>query len=201
MTPRKPSTDQPTLRERQRSTVRSDLAHSAMALLDEKGWSEVTAADIAQTAGISVRTFYRHFATKSDALWPILHEHMKNQHKAFIDSDETDIVERAADALVISFESSQGGLESAHRTYRLLLGTDDLTSVWLRATVESEAGYTAAIETAFPEFSDPHEARLIAAIIVTCIRVALFDWIYDRPETLRAHAVRALDRAALRRPI
>ncbi|MGC0367023.1 AcrR family transcriptional regulator [Rhodococcus sp. 27YEA15] len=188
----------PTLRERKRSVVRDDLALSALALLDEKGWSNVTVGDIAKASGMSVRTFYRHFPSKSDALWPILHDHMKHQHQAFIDSDERDLVERTADAVVISFSSASGGIEGAHRIYRLLLSTEELTPVWLRASVEAETGYMAAIETAFPEFTDTHETRLVAAIIVTCVRVALHDWIFDDPDTLRAHSIRALDRAALR---
>ncbi|PBC52070.1 hypothetical protein CJ179_01315 [Rhodococcus sp. ACS1] len=179
--------------------LRSQLAQSAMSLLDERGWSEVTASDIAQNAGISVRTFYRHFANKSDAFWPILHEHMKIQHQAFIDSDEPDIVERAADALVASYEKSHGGLEGAHRTYRLLFGVEELSSVWLRSALEAETEYTKAIETAFPEYSDPHDARLVAAIIVTCVRVSLYDWVNDKPETLRAHAMHAFERANLHR--
>jgi AcrR family transcriptional regulator len=176
--------------------VQQDLSHHAMLLLTEKDWDEVSAADIARAAGVSTRTFYRHFANKSDALWPILYEHMRTQHQAFIDSSGPDITTRAADAVTVSFSGTKGGIAAAHRTYRLLLSTEELAPVWLRASVDAEAGYASALQAAFPEI-DEYVARLVAALIVTCVRVALLGWIDDAPRSLRGHVVRALERAKL----
>ncbi len=46
--------------------ARGRLAQAALELYGERGFDEVTAAEIAQRAGLSERTFFRHFADKRE---------------------------------------------------------------------------------------------------------------------------------------
>ena len=53
--------------ERLRST-RSRLRSCGLRLIAERGYDETTARDIAQAAGVSVMTFFRHFPSKEDVV-------------------------------------------------------------------------------------------------------------------------------------
>lgn len=53
--------------ERLRST-RSRLRSCSLRLIAERGYDETTARDIAQAAGVSVMTFFRHFPSKEDVV-------------------------------------------------------------------------------------------------------------------------------------
>jgi AcrR family transcriptional regulator len=49
--------------------ARSRLAESALDLYEERGFEGTTVADIAERAGLTKRTFFRHFADKREALF------------------------------------------------------------------------------------------------------------------------------------
>jgi AcrR family transcriptional regulator len=49
--------------------ARSRLAQAAFALYSERGFEQTTVAEIAQRAGLTERTFFRHFADKREVLF------------------------------------------------------------------------------------------------------------------------------------
>ncbi|MDT0270485.1 helix-turn-helix domain-containing protein [Streptomyces sp. DSM 44915] len=57
---------QPTLRERQRSETRHAIQAHAVRLFTERGYDAVPVTDVAEAAGVSAMTVYRHFPTKED---------------------------------------------------------------------------------------------------------------------------------------
>jgi AcrR family transcriptional regulator len=56
------------LRERTRDAVRSAIAGQALLLFDEQGFDATTVDEIADVAGISVRSFFRYFPSKEDTV-------------------------------------------------------------------------------------------------------------------------------------
>jgi AcrR family transcriptional regulator len=56
------------LAERKRQLVRDELAEAALQLLAKQGYEETTVDHIAAAAGVSRRTFFRHFQSKEDVL-------------------------------------------------------------------------------------------------------------------------------------
>jgi AcrR family transcriptional regulator len=54
--------------DRRRRLVRADIARVAIGLFAERGFDVVTVDDIAASAGISQRTFFRYFATKDEVV-------------------------------------------------------------------------------------------------------------------------------------
>lgn len=57
-------------RELQRLETRRTLAEHALRLFHDQGFDETTVEEIAAAAGVSQRTFFLHFATKSAAAFP-----------------------------------------------------------------------------------------------------------------------------------
>lgn len=57
-----------TLSNRKRQMVRDQIWNTAIDLFAEKGFDETTVDDIARMAGVSQRTFFRYFSSKSDLL-------------------------------------------------------------------------------------------------------------------------------------
>jgi AcrR family transcriptional regulator len=60
----------PTLDRRKRRVLelRQRIVDSAVALFDEKGFADVTVADICERADVANKTFFNHFRTKGDLL-------------------------------------------------------------------------------------------------------------------------------------
>lgn len=54
----------------QRLTMRRKLATAAMELFASKGYEATTVDEIAATAGVARRTFFRHFRSKEEAIFP-----------------------------------------------------------------------------------------------------------------------------------
>ena len=56
------------LRDKKRDETRQRLLDAASRLFAERGYEETTSAEIAEAAGVTERTLFRHFDTKSDLL-------------------------------------------------------------------------------------------------------------------------------------
>jgi TetR/AcrR family transcriptional regulator, regulator of mycofactocin system len=57
-----------TLQERKQQLVRDAIWDAATDLFSEKGYDETTVDDIAERAGVSRRSFFRYFSSKSDLM-------------------------------------------------------------------------------------------------------------------------------------
>jgi AcrR family transcriptional regulator len=62
-------TERPSLRERKKLATRRLLQRTALELVAQKGYANVTVEDIAQAAEISPRTFFNYFSSKEAALF------------------------------------------------------------------------------------------------------------------------------------
>ncbi len=59
-----------------REGTRARIERAAMDLFTRRGFEGVTIDEVAETAGISRRTYFRYFATKADAVWGDFGEHV-----------------------------------------------------------------------------------------------------------------------------
>ena len=66
--PHAPAGDPRTLHARKQQFVRDAIWDAATDLFAEKGFDETTVDDIAEAAGVSRRSFFRYFSSKSDLM-------------------------------------------------------------------------------------------------------------------------------------
>src|ERR1700739_4312500 len=64
--------DEMGLRDRKRQRTREALIGAAMRLFAEKGYELTTVAEIAASAEVSTKTFFNHFASRDEVLFPHL---------------------------------------------------------------------------------------------------------------------------------
>lgn len=92
--------------------ARDRLERAALELYSERGYDQTTAADIAARAGLTARTFFRHFADKREVLFNIetgLQEEMA-QALAAVPDDVPPLA-----AVLQAFRSMAPGLEEGRR--------------------------------------------------------------------------------------
>ncbi|WP_380281186.1 TetR family transcriptional regulator [Kitasatospora purpeofusca] len=194
-------TGRPTLTQRRREITRLEIARAAAELFAARGAEATTAEEIAQASGISLRTFYRYFSEKEDAVAPLLAAGGERWVRLFAESASDlpvrEALERSA-AESLSPADAQAG--EAMRWTRELLRDPRLASVWQRVHADSEERLRASIADRCPPGTDALEVRLAAAAATAAIRVALEQWALSgapatgpgSPRELGARCVREL---------
>ncbi|MER7703200.1 TetR family transcriptional regulator [Kitasatospora sp. NPDC097605] len=194
-------TGRPTLTQRRRETTRLEIAQTAAELFAARGAEATTAEEIANASGISLRTFYRYFSEKEDAVAPLLAAGGERWVRLFTESAADlpvrEALERSAAESLSPVDPRAG--EAMHWT-RELLRDPRLASVWQRVHADSEERLRAAIADRCPPGTDPLEIRLAAAAATAAIRVALEQWALSgapatgpgSPRELGARCVREL---------
>lgn len=122
----------PGLRERRKESVRREIALGAVDLFEGQGFAATTVEQIAEAAGVSLRTFYRHCPVKEEALTPLLLEGVDD----LVDElgrrpAEESLADAARAALLHSCRRS--GTDTIRRTARVALAEPALKARWLAA--------------------------------------------------------------------
>lgn len=175
----------PTLNQRRRDITRLEIARTAAALFAERGAEATTAEEIALASGISVRTFYRYFSVKEDAVAPLLAAGGRRWVLLFAESAADLPVREALERSAVESltPTDTPAVEAMHWT-RDLLRDPRLDSVWQRVHADSEERLRAVLTARCPRGTDALEIRLAAAAATTAIRVALEEWAFsDAPAT------------------
>jgi AcrR family transcriptional regulator len=171
--------------------VRRRLQVAALELYRERGYEETTATEIARRAGVTERTFFRHFPDKREVLF--------DGEAAFIDT-LTDAVRRAApelgtwDTLFLAFnEVKHIFVENRPFTEprRLIIAANP--ALQERAVAKTRV-LTAALASALEERGVPApQANLSAQMGMATLSHAVASWFADGSIDLGEHIVRAFD--------
>ncbi|MER5442333.1 TetR family transcriptional regulator [Streptomyces sp. NPDC002790] len=203
--PRTPSSPlaQPSLTERRKAATQLDIARAAMELFTEKGPDGTTAEEIARGAGVALRTFYRYFRNKQDAVGPLLASGGDRWRELLAATEPGMPLPRALEsAAVTSLSPPDEAAEEALRGTRALLraAQDDpaLRAVWYRVNQESEEKLLTVVTHLAGPDADPLETRLAAAAATDAIRVALELWATTDAPTSGPHSPAALATRGLR---
>lgn len=169
-----------TLTARRRATTRHDIAAAAARLFAERGTTDVTAEQIANEAGVSLRTFYRYVSRKEDAVLPFLEVGAEQWRQELAALPEDHLVDRVAELITQQLRPSSETAQADLSTMRVLLqsarGDDALDVVWRRVNDNSER-LLYDIFSQRPAFADdPFGARILAGAATLAIRIGLEEW-------------------------
>jgi AcrR family transcriptional regulator len=167
------------LRERHRKRTAADLEEAALTLFTEKGFDAVTIDDIAASADVSRRTFFRYFASKEDV---ILSDHPKRLGELQAALDRRPADEPALTALRHAIISLAGRFEEQRehmlRRFRLINETPALEarSLCLQRNWETEVTAMLADRMGVDPAEDLRPG-VVAATTMAAMRVAIANWL------------------------
>ncbi|MFG2499299.1 TetR family transcriptional regulator [Streptomyces sp. NPDC048441] len=199
--PSQPSS-QPSLTERRKAATQLDIARAAAELFAERGPDGTTAEEIAGRAGVALRTFYRYFRNKQDAVAPLLAGGADEwrAHLAELDPAAgvpTALEQSIADALTAADDRAAEAMERTRGLLRAAQDDPALRAVWYRVNQESEEQLVPVLARLAGDGADALDVRLAAAAATDAIRLALETWATtdaptDGPGSPAALAVRCL---------
>ncbi|WP_395571575.1 TetR family transcriptional regulator [Streptomyces sp. BK79] len=174
----------PGLRERKKQRTRDTLLRSALELFTERGYEETTVDDIAATADVSQRTFFRYFASKEEAAFFV--SRLAEAH--FVDAvRRRPPGEAPLDALRQALGESWGTigetverlvpLDLHMRFYRVIESTPALLAAHLRRAteLEEEVARVVADREGLDVDTDPRP-RVVVAVFGAVMRVTERIW-------------------------
>ncbi|KDN81771.1 TetR/AcrR family transcriptional regulator [Kitasatospora cheerisanensis] len=176
-----PDRPAPTLTERRKAATQQEIALTAARLFAERGADGTTAEDIARAAGVSLRTFYRYFRTKEDAVAPLLADGSRQWIELLAaTAPGTPLLAALLDSARASLTPAPGRpAENLAWTRGLLRAMPEdpaLRDVWHRIHHDAEAALRPVLATLAELPPDSLDARLLAAAANTAMRVAVEAW-------------------------
>jgi AcrR family transcriptional regulator len=176
--------EQTSLRERRRAETRRTLQAHAIRLFMARGYDATTINDVAQAAGMSVMTLYRHFATKEDL---VLYDEYDRETAAALAAQRQDepLRRRIAQALVRTATTAvESDRDLLLARLRLMVSTPALQARHLDSQYATEI---AIVGTLCAGATDPDlefRVRSTAAACLAATHVALLRWAEDdgRPD-------------------
>lgn len=171
----------PSLTERRKAATQLDIARAAAELFTEHGPDGTTAEDIAGRAGVALRTFYRYFRSKQDAVAPLLSVGADRWRERLAEARPGTAVPEAlersiAESLTPATGADEEGLRWTRGLLRASAGDPALRAVWYRVNQESEERLRDIVAGLAGPDADLLEVRLAAAAATDAIRIALETW-------------------------
>jgi AcrR family transcriptional regulator len=171
----------PSLTERRKAATQLDIARAAAELFAEKGPDDTTAEEIAGRAGVALRTFYRYFRSKQDAVGPLLSSGGDRWRALLAEAGPGAGLAQALEAAAVASlsapdDAANEGMRWTRGLLRAARHDPALRAVWYRVNQESEEKLQPVVARLAGPDADPLEVRLVAAAATDAIRVALETW-------------------------
>ncbi|AOR30115.1 TetR family transcriptional regulator [Streptomyces fodineus] len=169
------------LTERRKAATQLEIAHAAAELFATQGPHATTAEEIARDAGVALRTFYRYFRSKQDAVSPLLAAGA-DRWRALLEAAEPGAdLPRTLEAavqrsLAAPDEEAAGALLRTRGLLRAAADDPGLRAVWYRVNQESEERLVPVLDRLADGRLGTVQVRLVAAAATDAIRIALETW-------------------------
>jgi AcrR family transcriptional regulator len=155
--------------------ARGRLAKAAMALYGEQGFEQTTVAQIAARAGLTERTFFRHFADKREVLFYGMEMMRDLLVRAVADAPAS---ATAMDAVGAAFQAAGGMLQENPERVRLRDAIVSANAELRERELIKLAAFTAAVAGALRDRGIPEPAASLAAETGTAVfKVAFARWV------------------------
>ncbi|MBL7498031.1 TetR family transcriptional regulator [Frankia sp. CNm7] len=166
--------------------ARGRMIRVAVELFAERGFEQTTAGDIAERAGVTERTFFRHFADKREVLFDGSNTMARTAHDAILGApDELSPLDAALAGMVAGGSLLADRRDHAARRSQIIAANPSLRErelLKLAAMVDATAEALRARGIAEPT------ASLAAHSAVTVFQIACGRWVRaDEPADLAAH--------------
>lgn len=173
------------LRERKKRAARASIQLSALELVAERGFCQVSVEDIATAAGISPRTFFNYYATKEDALFTPDTDRLEAADRSIAHADAAlgpMAVVRAT--LLEMMDETRYDLTAVRLRRQVLDREPTLVGGFLRTSQATQSLWAAALKERFAaEPALPHgHIDLVVALAWAATGVALNIWSTCAPE-------------------
>jgi AcrR family transcriptional regulator len=106
------------------------LSRTAVELFAERGYAEVSAAEIAEKAGVSRRSLFRYFPTKADLVWDGFHDGLEMLSVALLENGDLPPSDAVIAAVVASAERTPV-VDLTRTRLRILAEHSELVSMGL----------------------------------------------------------------------
>lgn len=165
-------------RERKKRQTRAALISAALELCEHRGVAAVTVADIADAAGLSRRTFFNYFTTREEA---ILGSGSDRAARLASYLAERPLDEPVWDALRATFAAFLADTDEPQREWlaraRLVRANPSLLEQQRSDFAEMECRLVAEVSRRTGDAPDATAPRLLVAVAVAAVRVAVNQWI------------------------
>ncbi|MDQ0821236.1 AcrR family transcriptional regulator [Arthrobacter sp. V4I6] len=145
------------LRERRKAETWTALHEAAASLAVQHGIEQTTVEAIAESAGVSPRTFFNYFRAKEDAILGLHEPHVDPDELSRISPAADDLLDQVSRLLVTVVRSAFGGTDPARRR-QLLVRYPNLGRHKMEQMVKAEAlvcDAVAGLLAADPTWSSP----------------------------------------------
>ena len=164
----------PNLQQQRRVATREALRRAALASFAEKGFANVTVTELAQEAGVTERTFFRHFPTKEAVLFRDFETQTEWLREALQDRDPSEPLMDAVQASIASFPHDLEVVRQAALARTELISAERIAGhlrVVQASFAEVITGYARrrAADLPYPDLSAEVAGAVIAAALVCAV--------------------------------
>jgi AcrR family transcriptional regulator len=172
-------TDARGLRERKKQQTRDRLVEAAFSLFEQRGFENVSAAEIAAYADVSERTFFRYFPSKDDVIFPDADQQRAHVQELVANLPPTlSLVDGLRETLRTLSHELKESKEVQLARARLVAATPSLQTIILHREQEWVQSFANAIADRLGlDQSVDMRPELTAAVIVAAFRVVMGRWI------------------------
>ncbi|HEY1179882.1 MAG TPA: TetR family transcriptional regulator [Phytomonospora sp.] len=165
------------LTQRMRQLVSTELTEAALRLMAADGFEAVTIDQIAAAAGVSRRTFFRHYASKEDVVVRFLTD-MGADITATLTARPAGEPPSVSlrHALGVPLAACSGAHERARQVVGLILGTPALLARFLERQSQWQDDLAAALALRLDMDADALYPRMAAGMALTAFGTALHGW-------------------------
>jgi AcrR family transcriptional regulator len=158
--------------------VRERLAAAAFMLFGEKGYESTTIDEIAAAGGVARRTFFRHFPSKEDVIFPDHDSVLERVRWYLAASGATEPVFAVAEATRLIFETFMAAPERMVARYRLTRVVGALRDRELVSVARYERTFSDYLRGRLPDTSEAAlAAHVAAASFVAAHNQVLREWL------------------------